>query len=161
MKLPKLKSWYHATDLATAEQIIESGHLIPQAHKGDTTLGVFFANSAENAGHFLMLRGIKEYVVFKVPRDRLVKTAMFPGGADRMPPELGIVCMRHLGAVPVSRSDAILVQDDRTCDIPGVAIRTDGTRRMAMEIVDLEAFEAYIEANPELKQMIEQAKAQQ
>jgi hypothetical protein len=156
MKLPKLKYWYHATDFATAEQIIASGHLIPQAHKGNTTLGVFFANSAENAGYFLMLRGIKQYVVFKVPRNRFDKTKMFPGGADRMPEELGIVCMRHLGAVPVNGTDAMQVQDNRTCNIPGVVIRTQGTHRLGMEIVDLAEFEAYIEANPELKAMIEQ-----
>lgn len=156
MKLPKLKYWYHATDLKTAEKILESGFLIPQRHKGDITLGVFFANTAENAGQWLLMRGVTDYVVFKIPRSRLNSKAMFVGGADRLPKELNMICMRHLDIVKVEFEDTIRVTDGRGFEIPGVEIFSEGTKKLGMKIVDIEAFEAYIAANPELKKMIDE-----
>ena len=155
MKLPKLKYWYHATPVETANKIINCGYLVPQAHKDDLTLGVFFANTFHNAAHWMLMRGITDYVVFKIPRSRLDPNNMFPGGADRLPKEMNMICMRHLAPVPIQDEDVTVVKDQRQFAIPGVEVFTEGTKRIGMKIVDMAAFEAYIEANPELKKMIE------
>jgi hypothetical protein len=154
MKLPKLKYWYHATDCDTAQAIFDSGYLVPQAHRGNLTAGVFFANTMNNAAQWMMLRGITDYVIFKIPRSRFNPSKMYLGQADRMPKELNMICMRYMDIVKISAADAQRCQSPRF-EMPGVKIISDGTRRLAMEIVDLQAFEAYIEANPELKAMIE------
>jgi hypothetical protein len=155
MKLPKLKYWYHATDIDTANKIIECGYLIPQAHKDNMTLGVFFANSARNAGQWCLMRGITDYVIFKIPRNRFDSNKMFLGGADRMPKELNMICMRHQGPVKVLAQDGTVVNDSREFNMPGCKIITDGTKKLAIKLVDIKAFEEYIESNPALKQMIE------
>ena len=154
MTLPKLKYWYHATDIDTANKIVNSGYLIPQAHQGDLTLGVFFANTMTNAAQWMVMRGNTDYVVFKIPRSRLNPNKMFPGQADRMPEEMNMICMRHLGVVKV------LAQDGTVCKspefkLPGIKIVKDGTKKLSMVIENSEEFEAYIEANPEIKAMIE------
>lgn len=154
MTLPKLKYWYHATTIELADKIIASGYLVPQPHKDNMSLGVFFANTLSNAGHWLAIRGHSEYVVFKIPRSRLNTKEMRIGGADRMPKELNMICMRHLDIVPVTAADMTPVNDNRTFEIPGVEIFTVGTKKLGMKVVDLAAFEAYIEANPKLKEMI-------
>jgi hypothetical protein len=154
MKLPKLKYWYHATDIDTANKIIECGYLIPQAHKGDLTAGVFFANSMSNAAQWMMLRGITNYVIFKISRTRLNPNKMFLGQADRMPKEMNMICMRHLDMIKVESADATVCQSPEF-KLPGIKIIADGTKKVSMEIDDIEAFEAYIDANPELKAMIE------
>jgi hypothetical protein len=154
MALPKLKYWYHATDVDTANKIVNCGYLVPQAHKDNMTLGVFFANTLKNAGQWCLLRGMTDYVVFKIPRNRFDPSKMFVGGADRMPKALNMICMRHQGLVAVKAEDGTRIKDDRDCSMPGVKIITNGTTQLGVEIVDIKAFEAYIEANPELKQMI-------
>jgi hypothetical protein len=154
MKLPKLKYWYHATPIDTANKIIQSGYLVPQAHKNDLTLGVFFANTMSNAAQWMMLRGITDYVVFKIPRTRLNPNKMFIGQADRLPKALNMICMRYLDVVQVTAQDAKQCRSPKL-EMPGVKITADGTKRLSMEIVDIKAFEEYIESNPELKAMID------
>lgn len=154
MKLPKLKYWYHATDIDTANKIFDCGYLIPQAHKGDITAGVFFANSMPNAAQWMMLRGITDYVVFKIPRNRFNSAKMFPGQADRMPKALNMICMRYLDLVKVQAEDGQVCQSPKF-ELPGVKIVSNGTKQLKMEVVDMAAFEAYIDANPELKAMID------
>ena len=154
MKLPKLKYWYHATDIDTANKIVQCGYLVPQAHKGDLTLGVFFANTMRNAAEWMMLRGITDYVVFKIPRTRLNPNKMFPGQADCMPKEMNMICMRHLDVVKVLAEDGTVCKSPEF-KLPGIKIIKDGTKKLGMEVENLEEFEAYIQANPELKAMIE------
>ena len=154
MKLPKLKHWYHATDIDTANKIIECGYLIPQRHKDNLTLGVFFANTMPNAAQWMMLRGITDYVIFKIPRSRLNTKEMRLGGADRMPKQMNMICMRHLDKVKVLAEDGIVCQSPKF-EMPGIKITKNGTKQLSMEIDDLDAFNAYIEANPELKAMID------
>jgi hypothetical protein len=159
MKLPKLKYYYHATTVENADKILKKGFLVPQEYKSTgTSPGVFFANSPQNAGHFLKLRGHDQYVVFKVPRERFKMDHMFPGGADKFPKQFNMLCVRYLGLVAVSRPDMVVVNDNRQMLPPGVEIVTSGTNKIGMKIVDMEAFEAFIEANPEIKKMVEQAK---
>jgi len=156
MKLPKLKNWYHATTLDNAKKILAAGYLIPQEHRtGGLTLGVFFANTKSNAGIWMAQRGHKEYVVFTVPRNRFDTDQMFIGGADRMPQEINMICMRYQGIVPVSTKDVIPVRDDRNFDIPGWKKVQVGTGKFGYECVDPIAFESYVNDNPELKAMIE------
>ena len=154
MKLPKLKYWYHATDIDTANKIIECGYLVPHSHRGNLTAGVFFANSMLNASEWMRLRGITEYVVFKIPRTRLNSNKMFAGGADRMPKEMNMICMRHLDKVKVEAQDGTACQSPKF-EIPGIKITKNGTQQLSMEIDDIDAFNAYIEANPDLKAMID------
>jgi hypothetical protein len=154
MKLPKLKYWYHATDTDTANKIIKCGYLLPQEHKDNITFGVFFANTMANAGQWMMMRGITDYVVFKIPRTRFNADKMFVGGADKMPKELNMICMRYLDKVQILYEDGQICQSPKF-DLPGVEIINDGTSKLSMKISDLKAFESYIEANPELKKMIE------
>jgi hypothetical protein len=154
MKLPKLKYWYHATDIDTANKIIASGYLVPQAHKGDLTAGVFFANTINNAAQWMILRGITDYVVFKIPRTRLNSNKMFLGQADRMPKEMNMVCMRYLDIVKVEAQDGSVCQSPEF-KLPGIKIVKDGTKKLGMEIDDMAAFQAYIEANPKLKALID------
>lgn len=154
MKLPKLKYWYHATDIDTANKIVQSGYLIPQAHKDNLTLGVFFANTMMNAAQWMIMRGITDYVVFKIPRERLNSNKMFLGQADSMPKELNMICMRHLDKVKVLAEDGTVCNSPEF-NLPGVEIIKQGTKKLGMKIVDMAAFQAYIDANPELKTMIE------
>lgn len=154
MKLPKLKYWYHATDIDTANTIIDCGYLIPQAHKDDLTLGVFFANSMSNAAQWMMMRGITDYVVFKIPRTRFNPNKMFLGGADRMPKQLNMICMRYLDKIKVEAGDGQVCQSPKF-ELPGIEIIQQGTKKLGMKIVDMQAFEQYIESNPQLKAMIE------
>jgi len=154
MKLPKLKHWYHATDIDTANKIIDSGYLLPQPHKGDLTAGVFFANTMQNAAQWMMLRGITDYVIFKIPRTRLNSNKMFLGQADRMPKEMNMICMRYLDSVKVQAQDGKVCQSPKF-ELPGIKIVQDGTKRLSMEIDDMNAFNAYIESNPKLKAQIE------
>lgn len=79
---------------------------------------------------------------------------MFPGGADRMPKEMNMICMRHLDVVKVEAQDGTACHSPEF-KLPGIEIFTQGTGKTGMKIVDMAAFEAYIEANPELKQIIE------
>lgn len=153
MKLPKLKNWYHATDIDTANKIIESGYLIPQAHKDNLTLGIFFANTMMNAAQWMMLRGITDYVIFKIPRNRLDTKKMFVATAHKMPEEMNMVCMRYLDKIKVEANDGQVCQSPKF-KLPGIKIVTDGTKKIGMEIEDLAEFEAYIKANPALKAMI-------
>lgn len=154
MKLPKLKYWYHATDTETADKIIASGYLIPQAHKDGITAGVFFANTMRNAGSFCAMRGLKQYIVFKIPRDRFIKEKIFDNPANKSS-DPNMITMRYLDKVKVSADDAIPVQDTRNFNIPGWEVVINGTKQIGYKLVDLKAFESFIEANPELKQMIE------
>jgi len=158
MKLPKLKYWYHATDIDTANKIVDSGYLIPQPHKGDQSLGVFFANTMMNAAQWMMMRGITDYVVFKIPRSRFTPNKMLLGQADRMPPELGMVCMRYLDLVKVYANDGQVCQSP-SFEIPGVEFITEGTKKLSAKIVDMQAFESYVEQNPRIKELIKQKKA--
>jgi hypothetical protein len=154
MKLPKLKYWYHATSIETADKIVACGYLIPQAHKGDITAGVFFANTMRNAGSFCAMRGLKKYVVFKIPRDRFIRQNMFDNPADKST-DPDMFTMRYLDKVKVSVADATPVVDDRDFNLPGWEIVTNGTKQIAYKLVDLAAFEKYIHSNPELKAKIE------
>ncbi len=155
MKLPKLKYWYHSTTHENADKILSCGYLMPQEYKNTGyTAGVFFANSKENAGSFCAMRGISEYIIFKIPRDRFIRARMHDNPADKNS-DPNMLTMRYLDKVKVYPSDAIPVVDDRDFNIPGFRIITDGTNKIGYELVDREAFENYIENNPKLKAMIQ------
>ena len=151
MKLPKLKYWYHATDTETADKIVTCGYLIPQAHKDNITAGVFFANTVRNAGSFCAMRGLKQYIVFKIPRSRFIRQNMFDNPADKNT-DPDMFTMRYLDKVKVSVADAIPVQDARDFNIPGWEVVTNGTKQIGYKLVDLEAFTQYINDNPKLKE---------
>jgi hypothetical protein len=152
MTLPKIKNWYHATPLATAELIMQSGYLVPQLHKGDTSLGVFFAQTAQQAGQWCALRGHKEYVVFRVRTQDLDRKLMHKANMLNNEQQFGVV-MRYLR--PVRYTEVIHVRDNRNYDIPGVEIRTEGTQRLQLVVTDLQAFEAHVNSVPGLREYID------
>lgn len=154
MKLPKLKYWYHATDTETADKIIKCGYLIPQAHQGDMTAGVFFANTLRNAGSFCAMRGLTQYIVFKIPRNRFIRQNMFDNPADKSD-DPDMITMRYLDKIKVLATDAIPVNDARDFNIPGWEIVTNGTKQIGYKLVDVKAFEQFINNNPALKEEIE------
>ena len=146
MTLPKLKNWYHATSVETAEKILEQGYLVPQ-----TPAGVWFANSGENAGMWANLRGLKEYVVFKIPRTRLNTSDIVEGNIhSKNFDSVNMVTMRYINVIKVSQQDATLVNDKRTFDIPGCEWFTEGTKRLGIKITDREKFEEYCQNTPEI-----------
>jgi len=163
--LPKIRNWYHATDTHTAEQILSSGALQPQPHLGDRSLGVFFAQSQAMAGLWPVMRGHHRYAVFKIPRLRFTRSAMHPGGADRMPSSLGMICMRYLDTVPVSREDMTLIEDQRSFSVPGLRWHVQGTGKLSVEIEDRTAFDHYIAQqraqHPEFDRMVQEREAAQ
>ena len=142
IKLPKLKYWYHATDIDTANTIINRGYLIPQNHRGDLSLGVFFANTMANAGQWMSLRGRFNLVDMRI------------GGADRMPAEINMICMRYLNMVKVQSADGIMCKGPKF-EVPGVEVFTEGSGKLGFKISNLKLLESYIESIPELKKMIE------
>ena len=66
--------------------------------------------------------------------------------------QFGIV-MRYLK--PVRYTEVIRVQDNRSFDIPGVEIRTEGTQRLQVVVTDVAAFEAHVDSVPGLREYID------
>ena len=160
MKLPKIKNWYHATDIETANKIIESGFIVPQQHKPGLTLGSFFASTQESAGNYLNRRGHKEYVIFKVARTNLDPNCILDNPADKMA-EYGNITMRYMGIVSVKDCTIIHAKDDRDLNIPGFKIITNGKGQTSLELVDPQAFENFMLAHPEGRAILEQVKQQE
>jgi len=156
MKLPKLKNWYHATDIETADKIMQTGFLVPQKHKPGVTLGLFFAGNQEKAGGYLNRRGIKEYVMFKVARGKLDPACIHANPADK---ELTAgASMRYLNVVKVQDCDVYRVVDRRDLNVPGFKIVTTGNGKTGYECVDVKAFEDFMASTPEGRAIMEQAK---
>jgi len=159
MKLPKIKNWYHATDIETANKIIESGFIVPQEHKPGLTLGSFFASTQESAGNYLNRRGQKEYVIFKVARTRLDPKCILDNPADKMA-EFGNITMRYMGIVPVKYCTIIHAKDERNLDIPGCEIITNGKGQTSLKLVDPQAFEDFMITHPQGRAIMAEAKQQ-
>lgn len=106
MKLPKLKYWYHATSIEKAHEIVWAGYIKPSFD------GIYFANSSQYAGGFMRMRGLEEWVTFKIPRDRLDAKQLFLG-QDHNPsfyPKDLVVAQYDGGIVFVNEEDCLVYE---------------------------------------------------
>jgi len=161
MKVPKLRNWYHATDRATALRILQQGYLVPQEHAPGTTAGIFFANTQANAGTWMRLRGLTQYAVFKIPRTRLDTALIHDNPASKFDLDQ-MQCMRYLSVIKVLEQDVSWIEDLRGLPEipPGCELIVEGKQRIGIKLTDPEAFEAYIDSVPGLRQYVEQEAAE-
>lgn len=77
---------------------------------------------------------------------------------------MGMICMRYLDSVPISREDMTLIEDQRNFSVPGLRWHVQGTSKLSIEIEDPWAFEQYIAQQrsqlPEFDRMILEREAQ-
>lgn len=106
MKLPKLKHWYHATTHERAEQILRDGCI---KNMWDA---IYMANSRQYAGGFMRMKGLNEWVVFKIPTHRLNRQYLNLSN-DHAPQFFprDLVCVQYRAdSIPVSPEDAYCME---------------------------------------------------
>tara|TARA_R110001606_G_C15299863_1_gene642463 strand:+ start:750 stop:1262 length:513 start_codon:yes stop_codon:yes gene_type:complete len=126
MKLRKVTKWYHATDIASATQILADGYIKPNKDQM-----IFLATSKEDAGFFLNARGHDKYVIFEIHRRDIDQKRLLQNPAT--PNMLSGV---YVKPIAVTNKHLKLVQDDRdlTYGIDGLKLISEGNGKTSYSI---------------------------